>query len=209
MPLAARAAPAPDPLELVGHAGQVARRFELGRRSGSGDLGGGHGLSNHASVSAARMLDKPRAPASSARPSPATLRKVLDPRYGAWHKVGTPDLRGKERGNMATTKQPGHFTEAGTRKFQANGPVEWTAAFRAAAGKDQALGDGIRAALAYAALHREQFVTWAKGHTDAWERALSAPVKRKAPAPGKGKGKGKGRARKPKQLELAGAEVKA
>jgi len=110
---------------------------------------------------------------------------------------------------MATTKQPGHFTEHGTRKFQANGPVAWTGAFRAAAGKEQALGDGIRAALAYAALHRDAFVAWAKGHTDAWERAPSAPVKgrRKAPAPAPAKGKRK--ARKPKQLELAGAEVKA
>jgi hypothetical protein len=107
---------------------------------------------------------------------------------------------------MATTKQPGHFTEHGTRKFQCNGPVAWTGAFRAAAGKDQVLGDGIRAALAYAALHREHFVQWAKSHTDAWERAPSAPVKSKRPAPAKGKAR---KARKPKQLELAGAEVKA
>src|SRR6185503_9407954 len=81
VPLAARAASTPDPLELIGDAGEVTRGFELGRRGGAGDLGGRHGLSNHASVSAARMLDKPWA--SSARASPATLRKVLDLRYGA------------------------------------------------------------------------------------------------------------------------------
>jgi len=112
---------------------------------------------------------------------------------------------------MAKIQTPGHFTEHGTRKFQANGPVAWTAAFRAAAGKDQTLGDGIRAALAYAALHRDQFLAWAKSHTDAWERAPSAPVsngKRKA-APRAPKAARKPRAaRKPKQLELA-AEVKA
>src|SRR6185503_16381484 len=56
-----------------------------------------------------------------------------------------PIFRGEERGNMATTKQPGHFTEHGTRKFQCNGPVAWTGAFRAAAGKDQVLGDAVRA----------------------------------------------------------------
>jgi hypothetical protein len=112
---------------------------------------------------------------------------------------------------MATTKNPGHFTDHGTRKFQANGPVAWTGAFRAAAGKDQTLGDGIRAALAYAALHRDQFLAWAKSHTDAWERAPSAPVsngKRKA-APKAPKAAPKApRARKAKQLELA-TEVKA
>lgn len=103
---------------------------------------------------------------------------------------------------MATTKNPGHFTDHGTRKFQANGPVAWTAAYRAAAGKDQTLGDGIRAALAYAALHREAFVAWAKSHTDAWERAPSAPV-----GNGKAKRKAPKARRKAKQLELA-TEVK-
>lgn len=107
---------------------------------------------------------------------------------------------------MSTTKQPGHFTEHGTRKFQANGPVAWTSAFRAAAGKDQTLGDGIRAALAYAALHRDAFLTWAKGHTDAWERAPSAPVGKRKPAPKvkpAPKAKPARKPRKPQQLELA------
>lgn len=106
-------------------------------------------------------------------------------------------------------KNPGHFTEHGTRKFQANGPVAWTSVFRAAAGKDQTLGDGIRAAMAYAASHRESFLAWAKSHTDAWERAPSAPLngkaKRKAPAPRKAKPRAP---RKAKQLELA-TEVKS
>lgn len=107
---------------------------------------------------------------------------------------------------MSNSKQPGHYTEHGTRKFQANGPVAWIPVFRAAAGKDQTLGDGIRAAMAYAALHRDQFLAWAKSHTDAWERAPSAPVgargKRKAPAPAPRKSKPRA-PRKAKQLELA------
>lgn len=107
------------------------------------------------------------------------------------------------------SKQPGHFTDAGTRKFQANGPVAWTSAFRAAAGKDQALGDGIRAALAYSALHRDQFVAWAKSHPDVWERASTAPSNAGKAKPKAPKAKPKApKARKPKQLELAATEAK-
>lgn len=101
-----------------------------------------------------------------------------------------------------SNKQPGHFTEHGTRKFQANGPVAWTGTFRAAAGKERALGDGIRAALAYAAAHREGFLAWAKSHESAWERAPTThvkPARRAKPAkPAK-----PARKAKPKQLELA------
>ena len=36
----------------------------------------------------------------------------------------------------ATKAAPGHYTDKGTRKFQANGPIEWSKVFQRAAGKD-------------------------------------------------------------------------
>jgi hypothetical protein len=60
------------------------------------------------------------------------------------------------------SKTPGHYTESGTRKFQANGPQEWGKTFRAAA---KAMGEGregkgIMMAMAYAVAHDKAFVAW-------------------------------------------------
>lgn len=49
---------------------------------------------------------------------------------------------------------PGHYTEKGTRKFQCNGPTDWSEAFKAFAGEGAREGEGIRYALAYAVANR-------------------------------------------------------
>lgn len=53
-----------------------------------------------------------------------------------------------------STKKPDHYTAGGTRKYQAQGPVAWSAFFRSIAekigGKGAPEGLGIRACLAYA-----------------------------------------------------------
>jgi hypothetical protein len=106
------------------------------------------------------------------------------------------------------SKDPGHYTEHGTRKFQANGRVEWSRLFtRVAAGKRE--GEGIRAALAYAATHASQFEAWAKAHPEAW-----APAAHGGPAgkPGKAAGgpaKGGKAARTPKATGQPKAARKA
>jgi len=61
---------------------------------------------------------------------------------------------------------PGHYTESGTRKFQANGPIDWAATFKAAAGEGRE-GEGIRAAMAYAIAHKAQFLAWSKAQAKA------------------------------------------
>ena len=64
-------------------------------------------------------------------------------------------------------KTPGHHTAKGTRKFQSNGPIEWSSVFRAAAkaGGGEREGEGIRAAMAYAIDNSKAFLAWvAKGH---------------------------------------------
>lgn len=85
-------------------------------------------------------------------------------------------------GIMGKSEQATHYTQHGTRKYQANGPVGWAAVFRRVAGKDGREGEGIRAALAYAAGHEAAFASWAESHISAWAPATSAPI-------GKGAGK--------------------
>ena len=87
---------------------------------------------------------------------------------------------------MSKQEQPGHYTQHGTKKHQCNGPVSWTAIFKRVAGADGQVGDGVRAALAYAAGHEAAFVAWAKGHPEAWARASTAPARpARAKAPGR------------------------
>lgn len=83
---------------------------------------------------------------------------------------------------MSKQEQPGHYTQHGTKKHQCNGPVSWTAIFKRVAGADGQVGDGVRAALAYATSHSEAFVGWAKSHPDAWARASTAPATKPARA---------------------------
>lgn len=56
-----------------------------------------------------------------------------------------------------------HYTDKGTRKFQANGPVEWGKIFKAASKSCGGTreGEGIRLAMAYAAGHEKAFLKWA------------------------------------------------
>lgn len=50
---------------------------------------------------------------------------------------------------------------SGTRKYQCNGPVSWSATFREAAGRGGAEGEGIRAALAFALSRRDELLAFA------------------------------------------------
>lgn len=75
---------------------------------------------------------------------------------------------------MSKTENPGHYTESGTRKYQSNGPVAWGTLFRKVAGKDGREGEGIRAALAFAAAHPEKFVAWADANPLVMERQHGA-----------------------------------
>ncbi len=104
--------------------------------------------------------------------------------------------KGKSKGKAST---PGHYTEKGTRKFQSNGPIDWSSTFKRAAGKDGREGEGIRAALAYAVAHESAFLAWAVKHGDEdakRDRPHAAP-KAKPAKPAKPAAK-----RKPKQLAL-------
>lgn len=76
---------------------------------------------------------------------------------------------------LKNDEQPGHYTEAGTKKHQANGPVAWSKVFQRVAGKEGREGEGVRAALAYAVAHADAFVGWAEKHPDAWAPASTAP----------------------------------
>ena len=84
---------------------------------------------------------------------------------------------------MKKAEQPGHVTEAGTRKHQTNGPVEWSKVFRRVAGRDGREGEGIRAALAYAVAHADAFERWAESHPSAWAPASTAGATKAAKAP--------------------------
>lgn len=120
---------------------------------------------------------------------------------------------------MTKNGQPGHYTAHSTRKYQCNGQVSWGATFRRAAAGAQE-GDGIRAALAYAASHADTFLGWAKGHPDDWKRAATTPGKagraKKAPArpskraaaPKRAKGAPKSKRAKRAPEQLAMPEVK-
>lgn len=90
------------------------------------------------------------------------------------------------------SKTPSHVTAAGTRKYQANGPTEWSTIFREIAekvgGKGTPEGVGIRAALAFAVRNREVVAGGAKildGHLKATAlvKAPKAKAKTKAPKP--------------------------
>lgn len=85
--------------------------------------------------------------------------------------------------SKSKSESPGHYTAHGTRKFQANGPVAWSKAFKRVAGKDGREGEGIRAALAYAAEHEDAFVRWAESHIAAWQPARTTPPEKPAKAP--------------------------
>ncbi|HEX7947487.1 MAG TPA: hypothetical protein VF495_22675 [Phenylobacterium sp.] len=85
--------------------------------------------------------------------------------------------------SKSKSESPGHYTAHGTRKFQANGPIEWSKAFKRVAGKDGREGEGIRAALAYAVAHEDAFAKWAESHIAAWSPAGTAPVVKPAKAP--------------------------
>jgi hypothetical protein len=83
--------------------------------------------------------------------------------------------------DMAKNEQPGHHTAHKTQKHQCNGPIVWAALFRSVVGPSGQVGDGVRAALAYAATHPDAFRGWAKAHPDAWARASTGPARAKAP----------------------------
>ena len=122
--------------------------------------------------------------------------------------------------------EPGHYTESGTRKYQANGPVTWGKVFRAVAGRDGREGEGIRAALAYAAEHSEAFSRWAEQHPTLWtparaggeakpakakpakaKPAKAKPAKAKAKATKPAKAKAAKPAKAPEQMPLPATEA--
>lgn len=112
---------------------------------------------------------------------------------------------------MAKQENPGHYTEAGTQKHQAAGPVAWGKVFRRVAGKDGRQGEGVRAALAYAVHHEEAFLRWAEAHPGLWAPASSAPkakaaaVAKAAPKAKAPKAKGAVKAKAPKAAPKAKA----
>lgn len=61
------------------------------------------------------------------------------------------------------SKAPGHYTDKGTRKFQANGPIEWAKVFKAAAkaAGEEREGKGIALAMAYAIANEKAFLKFA------------------------------------------------
>jgi hypothetical protein len=64
----------------------------------------------------------------------------------------------------ASKGTPGHYTDKGTRKFQSNGPIEWSQVFRAAAkaAGEEREGQGINLAMAYAIANKAAFMKFAK-----------------------------------------------
>jgi len=77
----------------------------------------------------------------------------------------------KSKSKAKASATPGHYTEKGTRKFQANGPIAWSKVFTKAAGKEHPEGFGIRAAMAYAVAHEAKFLAWVKAEAEAATKA--------------------------------------
>jgi len=70
----------------------------------------------------------------------------------------------KARKAAAKSKTPGHYTDKGTRKFQSNGPIEWSKVFKAgakAAGEERE-GQGINLAMAFAIANEKAYLKFAK-----------------------------------------------
>lgn len=80
------------------------------------------------------------------------------------------------KATKATKGAPGHYTDKGTRKFQANGPIEWSKTFTKAAGGGRE-GEGIRSAMAYAIAHEKAFLSWAAAQSKAADKADKAAAK--------------------------------
>lgn len=95
---------------------------------------------------------------------------------------------------------PEHHTAGDTRKYQANGPIEWSDVFLAIAkqlseidGGNAKEGRGIRACLAYAVRHKDLVIDAVKGSAglvravDFVEEGHSVDLKAKVPAGGRAK----------------------
>jgi hypothetical protein len=71
----------------------------------------------------------------------------------------------KSKGKKAAKAKsvPGHYTEKGTRKFQSNGPIEWSKVFKAAAraAGEEKEGKGIALAMAFAIANEKAFLKYA------------------------------------------------
>jgi hypothetical protein len=92
------------------------------------------------------------------------------------------------------SKVPGHYTEKGTRKFQSNGPVEWSKSFKAAAkaAGEEREGKGIMLAMYYAIANEKAFLAFAAKEGAAAIDGMASPVKAKpAKAPKAKPAKGK------------------
>ena len=90
--------------------------------------------------------------------------------------------KSKAKSKAKASATPGHYTDKGTRKFQANGPIEWSKVFAKAAGKEHPEGFGIRAAMAYAVAHEAKFLAWVKAEAEAAAKAEAKAGKRAAVA---------------------------
>jgi hypothetical protein len=92
--------------------------------------------------------------------------------------------KSKAKSKAKASATPGHYTDKGTRKFQANGPIEWSKVFTKAAGKEHPEGFGIRAAMAYAIAHEDKFLAWCKAQAESEAKPAAKPAA-KAKAAGK------------------------
>lgn len=77
--------------------------------------------------------------------------------------------KAKKATKAKASKTPGHYTDKGTRKFQSNGPQEWSKTFRAAAkaAGEEREGKGIMLAMAFAIDNEKAFLKFAAAAKDA------------------------------------------
>lgn len=86
----------------------------------------------------------------------------------------------KKAATKTKSEKPAHYTASGTKKHQANGPVEWSKVFKAAAkivGSARE-GEGVRLAMAYAVANEKAFLKWAEQEQAAEEKAAAKEEKK-------------------------------